>query len=91
VHSRRSSSAPAIADQCPAFCESFARGMRAAIWDAMPEWRRRILSTFAVRSRPIAHGYDPLTGRPIRSEPVLACCESAAPSTIARDRQNRYV
>ena len=32
----------------------------------MPEWQRRILSTFAVRSRPIAHGYDPLTGRPIR-------------------------
>ena len=32
----------------------------------MPEWQRRILSSFAVRSRPIAHGYDPLTGRPIR-------------------------
>jgi hypothetical protein len=33
----------------------------------MPEWQRRILSTFAVRSRPIAHGYDPLTGRLIRA------------------------
>jgi hypothetical protein len=43
----------------------------------MPEWQRRILSTFAVRSRRIAHGYDPLTGRRIRGEPVLACCESA--------------
>ena len=38
----------------------------------MPEWQRRILRTFAVRSRPIAHGYDPLTARPIRSVLVRA-------------------
>jgi hypothetical protein len=38
----------------------------------MPKWQRRILRTFAVRSRPIAHGYDPLTARPIRSVLVRA-------------------
>src|SRR5262249_13037082 len=46
---------------------------------AMPEWQRRILRTFAVRSRPIAHGYDPLTARPIRGEPVLVRAANRQP------------
>jgi len=45
----------------------------------MPEWQRRILRTFAVRSRPIAHGYDPLTARPIRGEPVLVRAANRQP------------
>jgi hypothetical protein len=45
----------------------------------MPERQRRILRTFAVRSRPIAHGYDPLTARPIRGEPVLVRAANRQP------------
>jgi hypothetical protein len=46
---------------------------------AMPERQRRILRTFTVRSRPIAHGYDPLTARPIRGEPVLVRAANRQP------------
>ena len=45
----------------------------------MPEWQRRILRTFAGRSRPIAHGYNPLTARPIRGEPVLVRAANRQP------------
>jgi hypothetical protein len=59
--------------------QPLARGKRSEGGAAMPEWQRRILRTFAVRSRPIAHRYDPLKPR----GPFGAC------SCVLRIRQPR--